>query len=67
MFQMIDDHRFILERYSTLDLNLFIQEIKVSPYHYESSFMSHNSWVIQFYKLEKVAIGDDINQIQEYV
>ena len=42
MFQMIDDHRFILERYSTLDLNLFIQEIKVSPYHYESSFMSHN-------------------------
>ena len=29
--------------------------------------MSHNSWIIQFYKLEKVAIGDDINQIQEYV
>ena len=45
MFQMIDDHRFILERYSTLDLNLFIQEIKVSPYHYDSSFMSHNLWV----------------------
>ena len=29
--------------------------------------MSHHLWVIQFYKLEKVAIGDDINQIQEYV
>ena len=29
--------------------------------------MGHNLWIIQFYKLEKVAIGDDINQIQEYV
>ena len=29
--------------------------------------MSHNLWVIQFYKLEKAAIGDDINQIQQYV
>ena len=35
MFPMIDDHRFILERYSILDLNLFIQEIKVSLYQFE--------------------------------